>query len=68
MVPVGCTGYATQEIWNEIKKEPSKYYNNVDEILMAAFDKLNIMSDDEELIGNILAFINLFKDGKYSSI
>lgn len=68
LVPVGCTGYAAQEIWNEIKKEPSKYYNNVDEMLMAAFDKLNIMSDDEELIGNILAFINLFKDGKYSSI
>lgn len=68
LVPVGCTGYAAQEIWSEIKKEPSKYYNNVDKILMAAFDKLNIMSDDEDLIGNILAFINLFKYGKYSSI
>jgi len=65
LVPIGCTGYVAQQLWEEIKKEPSKYYANVDNVLMNAFDKLNILVENEELVRNIIAFIDLFKNGKY---
>lgn len=68
IVPVGCTGFVAQEIWDEINKDLTAYYTNVDENLKKAFTKLNQKSDKEELIENIITFIELFKRGKYKSI
>ena len=67
IVPVGSTGYMAAEIWQEIRSNLSEYYTNVDDTLINAYEKLNSKAEDSELIKNILSFINLFKDGKYSS-
>lgn len=66
IVPIGCTGYVAKEIWNEVKQNPSKFYTNIDNILMDAFEKLNMKTEDEDLIKNIISFIELFNNGKYS--
>lgn len=68
IVPVGCTGFMAQEIWKEVKENLSVFYTNVDDTLIAAFEKLNCKSVDEELTKNIISFINLFKGGKYSPV
>lgn len=68
IVPIGCTGFMAQEIWKEVKENLSAFYTNVDDTLIAAFEKLNCKSVDEELTKNIISFINLFKGGKYSPV
>lgn len=62
LVPVGCTGYMAQEIWREVNANLSHFYSNVDEALQEAFVKLNIKTDNETLVNNILAFIKLLKN------
>ena len=66
IVPVGCTGYVAHEIWNTIKEDMSAFYTNVDDSLFAAFAKLNTKSDNSSLVNDIITFIELFKNGKYS--
>lgn len=66
IVPIGCTGYMAQEIWKEVSENLSAFYTNVDDTLIAAFETLNCKTDNMELIKNIISFIGLFKNGKYS--
>ena len=66
IVPVGCTGYVAHEIWNTINKDMSAFYTNVDDSLITAFGKLNTKSDNSSLVNDIISFIELFKNGKYS--
>lgn len=66
IVPVGCTGYVAEEIWKEIKENLKDFYTNVDDDLVAAFEKLNCKTGDESLVNNIISFINLFYNGKYN--
>ena len=68
IVPVGCTGYVAQEIWNTINGDLSAFYTNVDDTLTAAFAKLNTKSDSSSLVNDIISFIELFKNGKYSPV
>ena len=44
----------------------SAFYTNVDDSLIAAFTKLNTKSDNSSLVNDIISFIKLFKNGKYS--
>ncbi|HAV90666.1 MAG TPA: hypothetical protein DCW44_05285 [Eubacterium sp.] len=67
IVPVGCTGYMAQELWQEINSNISDYYTNVDDALIEAFKKLNIKADNQELTKNIISFIEMFEKGKYSA-
>ena len=68
IVPVGCTGYIAQEIWNEINKDLSAYYTNIDDSLKDAFAKLNLKCNNHDLVNNIISFIELFKNGKHSPV
>ena len=68
IVPVGCTGYIAQEIWNEINKDLSAYYTNIDDPLKDAFAKLNMKCSNHDLVNNIILFIRLFKNGKHSPV
>lgn len=64
IVPVGCTGYVAQKIWEEINDDFFEFYNTDKNSLKNAFQKLNNKVDNEELVNNILSFINLLrKDG-----
>ena len=55
IVPVGCTGYVAQEIWNEVNEKLDAYYTNVDKNLKKAFAKLNEKTGKEELIDAAIA-------------
>lgn len=66
VVPVGCTGFVAQEIWENIRQNMSKFYTNVDKLLIDAYTKLNTKSDNLTLVNDIISFIELFKNGKYS--
>ena len=65
IVPVGCTGYIAEDIWNMINENMSNFYTIVDDTLANAFKKLNTKSDNPTLVDNIISFITLFKDGRY---
>ena len=68
IVPVGCTGYVSLDIWNEINANISTYYGDIDEDLLNAFKKLNVNVDNENLVNNISFFIKLFDNNKYKSL
>lgn len=68
IVPVGSTGYMAQEIWKDVNENFSTFYSNADDKLLNAFEKLNCKSDMSNMINNIISFIDLFKNGKYSSM
>ena len=55
-----------EEIWEKVDSNMSDFYTNVDDVLIEAFKKLNSKSSKSELITNILSFIKLFENGKYS--
>lgn len=61
IVPIGCTGYVAQEIWEEVNKDLAKYYNKVDADLKETFEKLNSKVDNNTLIDNVLKFIKLIR-------
>lgn len=65
IVPVGCTGYIAKQIWEKVRRNLSEYYTNVDDSLISAFEKLNTKTNSEELIDNIISFIELFKNDKH---
>lgn len=68
IVPIGCTGYAAHQIWNEVNDNMCNFYTNVDETLKNAFNKLNIKSTPSDLVNNILSFIDLFNHDKHNAI
>lgn len=51
-----------------VNKDMSKFYTNVDDTLTTAFTKLNTKSDNLSLVNDIISFIKLFKNGKYSPV
>lgn len=59
IVPVGCTGYVAEEIWNEIKIDLEKYYTVVDDKLRQAYEMLSVKGEQKDIIDNILNFIKL---------
>ena len=61
IVPIGCTGYVAQEIWEEVNKNLAKYYNKVEADLKEIFEKLNSKVDNNTLIDNVLKFIKLIR-------
>ncbi|MEA5084649.1 MAG: SIR2 family protein [Lachnospiraceae bacterium] len=61
IIPVGCTGYIAQEIWTEIHKDLEKFYPNVDQELISAFDRLNCKTNIEDTVNNIVEFIRLLR-------
>lgn len=61
IVPIGCTGFVAEEIWKEIESNMMNFYRNVDEELTRAFQLLNIKSDCEAIIKNVMHFIDLLR-------
>ena len=59
IIPVGCTGYVAQDIWNSIAEDLKAFYPNVDKQLKDSFELLNIKSDSSKMVENIIDFITL---------
>lgn len=59
IVPVGCTGYIAEELWNAIHGDMKSFYPQWDEKTESAFIKLNVKSDSATMVQNIINFIEL---------
>lgn len=60
-IPVGATGYASEELWKRVIKQPSLYPNNSD--LMDALKQIGDSSlSDDELINQILKSISILQN------
>lgn len=58
IVPVGITGYASEEIWNEVNSNYSMYYPKSTDRMKELFADLNDINKKDCLIKTIIEFIN----------
>lgn len=61
-LPVGSTGYASEELWNKVMAKPSLYYPNNTELLDAIKKIGDKIKTDEELIAQILKAISILQN------
>lgn len=61
-LPVGATGYASEELWNKVMAKPSLYYPNNTELLDAIKKIGDKIKTDEELIAQILKAISILQN------
>ena len=60
IVPIGCTGYVAEEIWNNIASNLESFYlGKAGEQLESAFNRLNVKCDLESMVKNVVDFIAL---------
>ena len=60
IVPIGCTGYAAKEIWDDVAADLEYFYpGKVDKQLESAFNDLNVKCDIELLVQKVVDFIIL---------
>lgn len=60
LIPVGCSGYMAQELWAEIMKNVSKYYDEDNADLISAINELGVeVEKPEQLISKIINVIDL---------
>lgn len=61
-IPVGCTGYMAQSIWEEVKADLDSYFPSGSAELSEAFSKLGQTVDHpDQAISAILEFLDLIK-------
>ena len=61
VIPIGCTGYATKELWEKVTSKIEDYYSNSE--LIEAIKKLGYENiSDSDLINNVLKSINLIQN------
>jgi hypothetical protein len=61
-IPVGATGYTSEELWKKVTASPSLYYPNNSELLDAITQVGNSKLTDDELINQILKAINILQN------
>jgi hypothetical protein len=61
-IPVGATGFASEELWNKVMANPSLYYPNNPELLDAIKQIGDKTKTDDELITQILKSISILQN------
>jgi hypothetical protein len=61
-LPVGATGYASEELWNKVMTSPSLYYPNNTQLLDAITQIGDKTKTDDELITQILKAISILQN------
>lgn len=61
-IPVGATGYASEELWSKVMKEPGHYYPNNTDLLHALKQIGEKSLTDDRLIAYILKIINILQN------
>lgn len=61
-IPVGSTGYTSEELWKKVTASPSLYYPNNSELLDAITQIGNSKLTDDELINQILKAISILQN------
>lgn len=63
IVPIGCTGYVANEIWNDVAANLEDFYpGKVDEQLESAFNNLNVKCDLKSLVQKVVDFVALISN------
>lgn len=61
IIPVGCTGYKAQELWERINSNIENYYEDKNDDVMKAFHLLNNKLENEEIVENIIKLIKIMR-------
>ena len=61
VIPVGCTGYMAQKLWEQINLNIEKYYGKVSNEVLEVFQCLNTKMSNEEIVSNIIKLIKLLR-------
>lgn len=61
-LPVGATGYASEELWNKVLSAPKDYYPDNDDLLDAIKQIGDKSLNDDELINHILKAIGILQN------
>jgi hypothetical protein len=61
-IPIGATGYASEELWNKVMEEPLLYYPNNEDLLDAIKNVGNKVLTDDDLINQILRAISILQN------
>jgi len=60
LIPVGCSGYMAKELWDEVMKNVSQYYDESNTDLIKAINELGVeVEKPEQLISKIVNVIDL---------
>ena len=58
LIPVGCTGFMTKKLWDDVNSDLQKYYGEVDSCVVEKFKKLNEQMPIGDMVQNIIDLIN----------
>ena len=62
VIPVGLTGFVSEDLWNKVMKNTQKFYSN-NNVLISTIKSLgDKTSNDRDIINNIIKAINLLQD------
>lgn len=61
-IPVGATGYASEELWNKVMASPDHYYPKNSDLLDAVKQIGDKSLDDDELINQIIKTISILQN------
>ena len=61
-LPVGATGYASEELWHKVLSAPNKYYPDNSDLLDAIKQIGDKSLTDDELINQILKAVGLLQN------
>ena len=62
VIPVGLTGFVSEDLWNKVMKNIQNFYPN-NKVLISTINSLgDKTSSDRDIINNIIKAINLLQD------
>lgn len=61
VIPVGCTGYMAQKLWEQINLNIEEYYGRVNDETRKIFQCLNTKMSNEEIVSNIVELIKFLR-------
>ena len=61
VIPVGCTGYMAQKLWEQINLNIEEYYGKVSNEVLEVFQCLNTKMSNEEIVSNIIKLVKLLR-------
>ena len=61
VIPVGCTGYMAQKLWEQINLNIEECYGKVSNEVLELFQCLNTRMSNEDIVSNIIKLIKFLR-------
>ena len=61
VMPVCCTGYMAQKLWEQINLNIEEYYGKVSNEVLELFQCLNTRMSNEDIVSNIIKLIKFLR-------